>query len=133
MAETYEYEKLVNGKRETVGQYTIDHDGSITGRIVVNVKAWFDENPEERKRLGWIKHIHPDREELGCNPQTHYIITSVRQVDEYTIIDEYRALPKTEEMLALEELMDSIGAYYDNQDDEVHYVDGLRFFWGGII
>ena len=27
----------------------IDADGSVTGRIVVNVKAWFDENPEERR------------------------------------------------------------------------------------
>ena len=36
---------------------TYDYDGKITGKIVVNVQAYFDENPDERKRLGWIKHI----------------------------------------------------------------------------
>ena len=34
-----------------------DMDGSITGHVVFGLKAWMDENPEERKRLGWIKHI----------------------------------------------------------------------------
>lgn len=128
MAESYEYEKLVDGKRVTANEYTIDHDGSMTGHIVINVRAWFDENPEERKRLGWTKHIHPDREELGFNPQTHYIVTSPRQVDEYTIIDEYRALPKTEEILALEELLDTIGGFYDGQSDDYDTFDGIRFF-----
>ena len=40
-----------------------DYDGSVTGHIVINVKAWFDENPEERKRLGWIKHLYYESNE----------------------------------------------------------------------
>ena len=35
-----------------------DVDGSVTGHIVYEVAAWFDENPEERKKLGWIKIRH---------------------------------------------------------------------------
>lgn len=49
---TWSYEKLdEEGKIKTIaGDYTNDADGKITGRIVMNVKAWFDENPEERIR-----------------------------------------------------------------------------------
>ena len=38
MATSYSYEKLVDGKLKTANEYTIDHDKSITGKFVVNVK-----------------------------------------------------------------------------------------------
>lgn len=85
-----------------------DYDGSVTGHIVMNVRAWFDENPEERKRLGWIKHIHHDVKEIDFNRQTHYIIPSVKQVDPYTIEDVYHVAKKSEELLALEEMLDAL-------------------------
>lgn len=116
MAERYDYEKLVDGKLQTVGDYTIDGDKSITGKYIINVKAYFDENPSERIRLGWTKHIHPDCE-LIYNKQTHYLVVLQKQVDDYTIIDEYHALQKSEEMLELEEMLDSIGVFYDGADD----------------
>ena len=130
MAESYDYVKLVDGERKTVSTYTIDNDGSITGHIVVNVKAWFDENPEERKRLGWIKHIHPDRKLLDYNPQTEYIVTTTRQIDAFTVTDEFHILPKTEEMFVLEELLDSIGGWYDSRtaDDDALTFGGMHFF-----
>lgn len=124
MAESYTYEKLVDGKRKTVNEYTIDHDKSITGKFIVNVRAYFDENPDERIRLGWTKHIHPDNT-LLYDKQTHYLVTLPRQVDEYTIVDEYHALPKTEEMLELEEMLESLGVWYDSSEDNED--DGLLF------
>lgn len=128
MAEKYTYEKLVDGKRKTVSEYTIDSDRSITGKFIVNVKAYFDENPEERIRLGWTKHIHPDNT-LLYDKQTHYLVTLAKQVDEYTIVDEYHALPKSEEMLELEEMLESIGVWYDSAEDE----DNLTTLAGGGI
>lgn len=127
MAETYDYEKIVDGKLKTVGEYTIDHDRSITGKFVVNVKAYFDENPEERIRLGWTKHIHPDAS-LIYDRQTQYLVTLPKQVDAFTIVDEYHALPKTEEMLELEEMLESIGVWYDGDSDEYGTLGGIRFF-----
>lgn len=126
MATTYTYEKLVDGKRETVGEYTIDHDKSITGKFVVNVKAYFDENQEERIRLGWTKHIHPDRE-LIYDKQTHYLVTLPKQIDEYTIEDQYYALPKSEDMLELQEMLESLGVYYDGADDDMDTFAGIHF------
>lgn len=129
--EKYSYEKLgENGKMETAGEYTIDHDGSITGHIVVNVKAWFDENPEERKRLGWIKHLHPDPKLIGYDPQQEYLTVTVTQVDEYTVTDTYHIMRKTEQMLALEEILDSLGVFHENgpQGDVYETVGGLHFF-----
>ena len=131
MAEKYTYEKLVDGKRKTVSEYTIDSDRSITGKFIVNVKAYFDENPEERIRLGWTKHIHPDNT-LLYDKQTHYLVVLAKQVDEYTIVDEYHALPKSEEMLELEEMLESIGVWYDSAEDEDNLTTlaggGIRFF-----
>lgn len=118
MATTYTYEKLVDGKRETVSEYTIDHDKSITGKFVVNVKAYFDENPEERIRLGWTKHIHPDSS-LIYDKQTHYLVTLPKQIDDYTIEDQYYALPKSEDMLELQEMLESLGVYYYGADDDM--------------
>lgn len=125
MAEHYTYEKLVDGKLKRVYETTIDSDKSITGKFVVNVKAYFDENPAERIRLGWTKHIHPDRE-LIYDKQTHYVVVMPKQIDEYTIVDEYHALPKSEEMLELEEMLESISVWFDSDDDS-EFVGGIHF------
>lgn len=126
MAATYAYEKIVDGKLKTVNEYTIDSDRSITGKYVVNVKAYFDENPEERIRLGWTKHVHPDVD-IEYDKQTHYLVVLLKQIDEHTIEDEYRMLPKSEEMLELEEMLESIGVWYDSSDsDEFGVVAGGR-------
>lgn len=90
-----------------------DYDGSVTGtgKCILNVKAWFDENPEERKRLGWIKHIYPEIEKDGIeyDRQTQYIAWSKEQVDEYTIREVPHICDKSEEMMRLEELLDASG------------------------
>ena len=126
MATTYDYEKLVDGKRKTVSEYTIDSDRSITGKYIINVKSYFDENPAERIRLGWTKHIHPDRD-LVYDKQTHYLVVLPKQVDEFTIVDEYHALPKSEEMLELEEMLESIGVWFDSSDDGEDQLRGIHF------
>ena len=69
-----------------------DKDGKITGKIILNVIAYFDENPEERKRLGWIKHIEVNTKDIEYNRQTQFLVKGIRQIDEYTVIDEYRVL-----------------------------------------
>ena len=86
-----------------------DFDGTATGHIVFGVKNWLDENPEERKRLGWIKHIHHTRKEIkeivgDWNPQTQNLITTLRQIDEYTIEDTYHVMDKSEEQILFEEM-----------------------------
>lgn len=107
MAENYTYEKYdEEGKMHYCPAN--DYDGSVTGHIVINVRAWFDENPEERKRLGWIKHIRHEVQETGYNPQTQYIVTSTKQIDAYTIEDVHHAVDKTEEMLLLEDMLEAL-------------------------
>lgn len=86
-----------------------DYDGSVTGHIVFEVEAWFDEHPEERKKLGWIKLIHADREEVEYNKQTQCLVLSAVPVDEYTIRQVYRVLDKSEEMMLLEDMMSALG------------------------
>ena len=88
-----------------------DHDGSVTGHIVFGVPAWFDENPEERKRLGWIKHITKDTKDIEYNHQTQYLVRAVVQVDDYTVRDEYHVMDKSPEMMRLEEI-EGRGSYY---------------------
>ena len=87
-----------------------DYDGSINGHFVYNVHAWFNENPEERKRLGWIKHIRHSKEEIseivgGWNPQTQNLITTLKQIDEWTVEDTYHVLDKSEDQLLFEEML----------------------------
>lgn len=85
-----------------------DTDGAITGKIVINLPAWFDENPEERIRLGWIKHISYTNDEIKekvqYDPQTQYLIKSTRAIDEYTVEDDYHVIDKSEEMMLFEDL-----------------------------
>lgn len=98
------YERLdENGKLKTAP--TCDFDGSVTGQIVIGVKAYFDENPEERKRLGWTKHIihRPKDFDIEYDPATQYLSKTVKQVDEWTVEDEYIVLDKSEERMRIEE------------------------------
>ena len=89
----YNYEKLSeNGKIKTCPLN--DVDGSVTGRIVFGVSKWFAENPEERKRLGWIKHILPDEKAIVYNKQTQYLQKTTRQVDEWTVEDQLQVVDK---------------------------------------
>ena len=87
---------------------TYDYDGKYTGKIIINLPAYFDENPEERIRLGWMKHITYTGEEIremySWDPQSQYLTKSVRQVDEHTVEDVYHVLDKSEEMMLMEEL-----------------------------
>ena len=94
-----------------------DFDGKATGKIVFGVKNWLDENPEERKRLGWIKCIHHTKKEIreivgDWNPQTQNLIVSQKQIDEYTVEDVYHVMDKSEEQLLFEE-MQSISDPWD--------------------
>lgn len=92
---------------------THDTDGSLTGKVIINLPVWFDENPEERIRLGWIKHYYYDFDELEkmYDRQTQFVVQAAKMVDEYTIRDEITVFDKTEDMLAYEEIDGSGGAY----------------------
>lgn len=103
MAEKWEYEKLDENNKIKFLPIN-DYDGKVTGHIVFNVKAWMDENPEERKRLGWVKHIHHDTKDIEYNKRTQYLKRSTKQIDEYTIEDVWHVMDKSEEMMRLEEL-----------------------------
>lgn len=110
---TWDYEKLDEaGKIKTIGDYSIDSDASITGKHIINVKAYFDENPDEARRLGWTKHIHWTAEEIDerwPHTQSQYLVKSARQVDEWTVEDMYHVMDKSEEQMLLEELLESAG------------------------
>ena len=81
------------------------------------IKAWFDENPEERKRLGWIKHWEYEKpseiaEDLPeYDPTKHYLAKSTVWVDEYTTKDKYYIIEKTDEMMAMEEMLEAMNLY----------------------
>lgn len=109
MAElTWVYEKLdEDGKIKRLPQN--DSKGEITGKFIIGLPEYFDEHPEERKRLGWIKHIRHNINDVPYNKQTQYVRSSVIQIDEYTVEDVYDVFNKTSEMLLLEEMLDSIG------------------------
>lgn len=104
MEKKWDYEKLdENGK---IKHCPInDYDGKETGRIVFGVKAWFDENPEERVRRGWIKHIRHDAKDVEYNKATQYLVNYPRTIDAYTIEDEYHVINKSEEMMMFEEML----------------------------
>lgn len=85
-----------------------DNKGEITGKFIINLPAYFDENPEERIKLGWIKHIEHYPSEIEYDRQSQYLQKSVRQIDEYTVEDEYSVFDKIEEMLLLEEMLDCV-------------------------
>ena len=112
MIEKWNYEKLEDNKIKYCPMN--DYDGKVTGHIVFGVKAWFDENPEERKRLGWIKHIHHETKDIEYNRRTQYLKRSTKQIDEYTVEDEWHIMDKSEEMMRLEEL--TRGGWWNDDD-----------------
>lgn len=122
----WSYVKLdEHGKRKSPPMN--DFDGKATGKIVFGVKNWLDENPEERKRLGWIKCIHHSKKEIreivgDWNPQTQNLIVSQKQIDEYTVEDIYHVMDKSEEQLLFEE-MQSISDPWD-----VVSTGGMEFY-----
>lgn len=81
-----------------------DNDGSITGKIIINLQSYFDENPELRKSLGWVKHIKIQLEKNDYDSQTQRVIFSSKRIDEFTIEDECHFIDKTEEQMLYEEL-----------------------------
>lgn len=81
-----------------------DADGKITGRHVFGLKEWFDENPAERIRLGWVKHITHETKDIEYDHATQYIQRFVKTVDEHTVEDEYRIMQRSPEMMRMEEL-----------------------------
>ena len=100
-----------------------DYSGKITGKHVYGVKQYFDENPAEARRLGWIKHImHNTDKYIQYNHQTQYLAMSHKIIDEYTYEDVYEVREKTESMMRQsEEAVD--GWFWD--DDGVTYADEL--------
>lgn len=104
----WSYEKIdENGNVKHLPQN--DSTGEITGKFIIGLPEYFDENPEERIRLGWIKHITHDTREIEYNKQTQYYMRTLKQIDDYTVEDVYEIFDKTEEMMLLEELLGSIG------------------------
>lgn len=107
---------------------TYDYDGSITGKIVVNVKAYFDENPEERKRLGWIQHNTLTKDEIAeqvgeWDRQRQRLVRSLKTIDEWTVQDEYHVMDKSEEMMLMEEIA--------QPSDSMGFMDTGIVFFGG--
>lgn len=115
---TYRYEKM---REDNTIQYCPlnDYDGSITGtgHCIIGLKAWFDENPEQRKKLGWIKHIYYETtdEILADVPEYdarfHYLAKTGVKIDDYTVQDKYNIIEKTEEMMELEEMLEVMNLY----------------------
>ena len=100
---TWNYEKLDDdGKIKRLPMH--DADAKITGQHVMNLQAWMDENPEERIRLGWTKHIHHKTKDIEYDRATQFLQRTVVQVDEWTVEDVWEIVPKSEEMMRLEEL-----------------------------
>lgn len=126
---TWGYEKLdENGKLKYLP--VNDYDGKETGKIVFGLKAWMDEHPEERKRLGWIKHIHYSGKEVKerwpYDHHTQWLKQVTKQIDEWTIEDDYHVMEKSEDMMLLQELLPAVNGdiWYDGYDDV-----GVRFTW----
>lgn len=116
---TWDYEKLdEEGKKITVTNYTIDSKKEYTGQFVFNVKAWFDEHPDEWVARGWTKHIHYETKEIKQkwphNAQTQILLKGINRVDEHTIEDVYYVLDKSEEMMRLQELLGVVDAWGDS-------------------
>lgn len=117
--EKYSYIKLENGEIKHLPLH--DPNGKIIpGKHIINLKEWMDENPEERKRLGWIKQIHQDIKEIEYDKQTQCLQRYATWIDPYTIKDEYIVLDKSEEIMLLEEMLETV--------DYGHItIDGLNF------
>lgn len=111
------YEKLQeDGKIKVISTNVNDFDAKITGKYVFGVKAYFDENPEEARRLGWMKHIQHNIDKwVQYNKQTQYLAKSTKNIDEYTYEDVYHVLDKTEDMMRRAEEEDGfVLEYFSN-------------------
>ena len=102
---TYRYEKWDAEKMEIIYCPQDDKDKSVTGKFTLNVPRYFDWYPEERIRLGWIKHITHTNEDVEYNKQTQFIVWTTKQIDPYTIEDEPHIMTKSEDQLAFEEML----------------------------
>lgn len=121
------YEKFDEEKLSTKRLPMNDLDGSIAGKIIMNLPEYFDENPEERKRLGWVKHITKDIKEMEYNRQTQYYVRTVKTIDDYTVEDVYHIMDKSEEMLLLEELLEAVGYIGDMRGGITFIGPGMDF------
>lgn len=109
--EKYSYIKLEDGEIKYLP--LSDPNGKIVpGKHIIYLKEWMDENPEERKRLGWIKQIHQDIKEIEYDKQTQCLQRYATWIDPYTIKDEYIVIDKSEEIMLLEELLDTVNYGY---------------------
>lgn len=106
----WRYEKLDDDMKRVFCPMN-DLDGKITGHIVVGLSKWFDEHPEERKQLGWIKHIETDwKDQVPDYDSTRqYLVRGLRQIDEYTVEDVWHAMPLSEEMMMWIEMSNALG------------------------
>lgn len=129
----WDYEKLdENGKMRYLPAH--DFDGKITGKVIIGLKRYFDENPEEAHRLGWTKHIKYNFKEIeekfpDYNPQTQNLFTTLKQIDEYTIEDEFHISDKSSEQMALEELMETMGLYTADRIVQIDDAGGVIVGW----
>ena len=129
----WEYEKLGDdGEIKYLPAH--DFEGKITGKIVIGLKLYFDENPGEAARCGWIKHIKRDYKEIrelypDWNPQTQNIFVTQKQVDEWTIEDEYHFEDKSQQQLALEEMMETMGLYAADRVVQIDDAGGVIAGW----
>ena len=114
----YRYEKLDENYNKKTCPIN-DYDGSIsgTGHCIIGLKFWFDENPEERKRLGWIKHYYYETNKKfkedypDYDPTIHYPTCTTVNIDEYTVKDTYSFIEKNDEFLELEEKLEIMNLY----------------------
>lgn len=116
---TWEYEQLQESGKVKFAPMN-DYDGKITGRIVFGVKQWFDENPEERIRLGWVRHIHHSTKDIEYNRQTQYLVKSHKIIDDWNYEDEWHIMDKTPEMMLEQEKNSWLG------DDEIITFGGVE-------
>ena len=125
-AEKYYYEKYDVETGDAQYCPPNDDDAKITGKHIIGLKEYFDENPDERKRLGWIKHItHKPDDIIGYDAQTMYALKSVKTIDEYTVEDVYHLVEKPEEMMLFEEQYEML--------TRAGIVGGITFFGGEHI
>lgn len=112
------YEKLdENGRRKHAPIH--DLDGKETGHHVYMLREWFDENPEERKRLGWTKHITHKAKDIEYDRASQYLVNNVRRIDEWTVEDNWMVMSMSEEQMRLAEI--SVNSWdFDYYDDETH-------------
>ena len=115
----WRYEKLDEKGRVRSAPLN-DPDGKITGHHVFGLRAWFDENPEERKRLGWIKHITHSTKDIEYDKTCQYLVNSPKTVDAYTVEDDWKVLDMSEEQMRLAEINHNGFWSYDDV-----------FMWGG--